>query len=393
MKVEIARFEGALDCASRQVSVLRETVAKLVGVPSGPSVAMGLSGGYDSRLLLLLVRDAGAPIITHTHFKPAPDPDPVLAHRVAEAAGVPLIMPRTPLAEEMDEGELAGTVKRAMLFFDGRTHSQMGLLRKEYTPWYRREVYRDAETVLGGVGGEIYRNYDGSSGGTMRGDVWVGYYLVGYPVLSALQDDETRRLLLQTIRAKVANRLRENPLSRVCQLSRRRFYEEIWLADWHGLRNSVENQFSYYFSPFAHPPIMAAARSALAFLGAGGEFEASMIRHLDPEIAKLASSYGYGFDRIPFGEQLKLRVWAKIPAGLKLSAGLIRAGRRKGGGKELHRWETHYGFIGRALNNLRGMGLPLNLEQYANNRTRLMLLLSVAFTVTALDRGPDPSGW
>jgi len=393
MKLKSPRCLDVRECVSRQVSLLREAVAKLVGPGPGLPVAMGLSGGYDSRLLLLLAREAGASLVAHTHFKPAPDPDPVIACRVAKAAGVPLIMPRTPRPEEMDEGELARTVSQALLFFDGRSHSQMELLRQEYTPWYRRQVYGDAQTVLGGVGGEIYRNHDGSSSGGIRWNAWLGYHVVGYPVLSALRDGETRRRLLDAVHARVADRLRVDGSGRLSRLDRRRFYEEVWLADWHGLRNSVENQFAHYYSPFAHPPVMCASRSALGLLGSGGAFEAAMIRQLDREIAKIQSSYGYGFDRVPVGQRVRSQLWASLPTGLKLSAGMFRARRDGKKGNRLRWWETHYGFVGKAMRILKAMELPLDYGRYASNRTRLMLLLSVAFTVTALRQGPVPNRW
>ena len=100
----------------------------------------------------------------------------------------------------------------------------------------------------------------------------------------------------------------------------KRWWNEVWIPFGPGIRNNAENQLSLFFSPFADPLLSLPAYGNISHLGPSVRFEAEMIRRIAPDLARIHSSYGYSFDRIPATD----RWFSYVRYGLKRPQTILR---------------------------------------------------------------------
>jgi hypothetical protein len=116
----------------------------------GPEAWVDLTGGYDTRLLALLLREAGAGIHTNTRYAVEADEDPRIAQQVAEEAGFPWTGFRQP-----DEWPtvLPSMLSTALVRGDGN----LEVLQLARVMWAHDQLRRSSGRLLSGGGGEHYQ--------------------------------------------------------------------------------------------------------------------------------------------------------------------------------------------------------------------------------------------
>ncbi len=371
------RSRNRSEHASMQLKTLRQHMVDILPACMDDGVDMGISGGFDSRLLLLLCREADIPVTLHTLVKSTKDIDFMTARQVASAAGMPLneiSMSADDLPSE------ASIVAQNLAYYDGRPARMMSLFKYDYNPDYRGSLLQDRHLSLSGVGGEIYRNHFHTQPlGSDRLADWIGYNFVDFMTLSCITDDAARRTLLRQLEEQVAARMAMPGLRRVDLATVKRIYGELWLPDWHGTRNSVENQLTGYHSPFAEASVYRNSLQSVNVLGVDGELEAEMIRQLDPDIAQIPSSYGHGLDRIPLSIKLRSGLRAWMPNGIKLAIGRASYSNRKPQAPALTQLEANC--LARVKQECTWMDLDRMVALSAERRT---LVLSIGAVLNRL---------
>jgi hypothetical protein len=324
---------GRSDHAAWQLHVLGDWFADLAPHARECGVDVGISGGYDSRLLTLLLRRADIPFTLHTLVKERNNLDFRSAQALAQALGSPLTE-RDPTKGPRVRDDRQRTLDTWRLY-DGRPAAMMDVSSPNYHPAYRAELLEDRRLAISGVGGEIYRNYNHSRPwGRGRLQNWVACHVFDPVRDGGIQDRHTADGVLDDLAQALATRLGLKDAGMADFDLARRYYSDVWLPDWHGQRNSAENRVAGYLSPFADRLLVEAAWRSRSHLGVGGAFEAEMLRQLDPAVAALPSSYGHGLDRLPpraFGEaalrcalpdswRLRLARWKRRPGSPAASA-------------------------------------------------------------------------
>ena len=152
----------------------------------------------------------------------------------------------------------------------------------------------------------------------------------------------------------------------------RRWYREIWLPFFAGVRLEAENRVGPSVMPFADPQVSAAALEATPYIGSHGDFEAEMIRRLDARIAALPSSYGPGFSKTPWHRKMRDFAMAMVPIRARLArnnAKLVPKSRRCNliPPRFRERFKA-------PLDHLKSLGLPIDVdflltEEVARDRT------------------------
>ena len=373
-------------CLEAQLHGLRRYFRCIQPVVRDCGVHIGLSGGYDSRLLLGLARELGVKPSAHSHFKNPPDGDLAVARRLARVESLELASPEHPPPEEMGSREFESILKSAFLFFDGRANLMMEYLKPEYTPEYRRQVFGESGLILSGVGGEIYRNHYGYlpvSSAPMK--MWLRQFVIGNHVIMAMRSNEAVSAVVKRLAGCVAERLSCSEDSDVNLRLSRRIYGNLWMPTWHGLRNSVENQASLFLSPFAERSTVERADAATKFLGPDGAFEAAMIRISAPDLASLPSGSGHSFDRIPLSAALAGWGRAVLPLALRSSLArfMVSTGRGKRGYSSTGLLVRHP-ILQESLHFLESLRLPIDWERYMSVRTYAVLALSMGFSLMSL---------
>ncbi len=375
-------FHAAVDSQIVQLDRYMEKIKPFAESCHGSD--LGISGGFDSRLLLGLTCRNQIPVSGFSHLKKSPDPDPLIARDLADRKGIPFRIIETRFPEELSESELFDRMKRAFFYFDGRVHESMEYLREEYTGDYRLQILDDHSLGLSGVGGEIYRNYK-QFNPLFRGvEDWLICYAFGYHRYFSILSESAGNELLEMLSEHVSAYVRAGRTDMHGHAYFQKYLTEIWMPDWHGLRNSVENQSGYYLSPFTQRQITLAANKIYPWIGSGGAFQAAMIHRVDPALSSLRTSYGYQLDKIPLSIRLKQQMKMHISPRQKIRIQKWKYRRKSNFPPENYPLVKAHPFLLDYVNFMKKMELPIDWNFYICNRDSLKQVISLGFSLSAI---------
>ena len=367
-------FRSASACIDYQLEVLRTHILEIADSTSNCAISMGLSGGYDSRLMLLLALDAGIPLLPFTFTSPNHRKESGIAEELAKRAGLDLRQIPLRSTAELDDVSLETNIDDAIPYFDGRTNETMGTFGDVHTARTQRECVGDAVLNLNGLGGELYRNRERLPPYSFSFKDWLWQYVIGPKGRGAFLSARGRVTFEDRLASKYGELLGMGTLRRLDRRSARRWYRNVWLPCFAGPRLSAENRVSRSLMPFGDGRVSAAALAATPYIGAHGEFEAALIRRLDEKIAALPSSYGPGFSRGPLKRRLLELAMALVPLQARLARLRVLARLRRTGPDDIGRWRKRFR---EPLRSLNAMKLPLSIDfllrdQVSRDRTLYM---------------------
>jgi hypothetical protein len=349
-------FRQAID---EQLDVLSVHVKSLKNLADECGADLGLTGGYDSRLLLLLIREHFSRYSCHSHWGERPNTELECAEAVAAAAGCRhVVVPMTP-TRRMTEEQLRQTMGDAMDFYDGLARKSCPWIEQLTTRSYRSAVLGANRLGLSGVGGEQYRNSDRLLRWRRPTDEWLKYrFLPGEGGdCFASSRDEVR--FLERLAQKMALHLGSGRDKHMTRLDVRRFSSELYARSQIGARNNAENQISFFLSPYLEPSVAQIAYRDIPWLGAGYNFEAEMIRRLDPDIAAIPSDYGWDFlGPEPWRNQAAAYVKEFVP----FSGPLLRARKPRTRGSSFDELRTRSHLVRECISSVSALRLPLRLD-------------------------------
>lgn len=348
------------DAVTAQIEHLRSYFRRLVTIASEQGTTLGISGGFDSRLLLALVRGAGIRIETHAYLSAAHDSEVEIARELVNLHSIPLRTIRVRTCDEKMEHEFARSLSDALYFFDGRTNMTMGSFNDVHTRALRVAALDGCGLSLNGLGGELYRNREHLRPGRFDFREWLQYYVLD-PGTAVACKTRDRNSIIEYVVAKYEKILGcKNLFDRMWA---RRYYREIWLPYFAGVKHASESQLCHHLIPFAESSISSFALCATPRLGIAGRFEASMIQRLDPALSRVNSSYGYSFDDIPFSTYVRAWLKALIPLQTRNLIGRTHA--RAQSYPPLSHEPLE---IQRSVRDLKQLELPISIEQLLRDR-------------------------
>jgi len=314
-----------LDALDFYFSSLKALVSEAGGME------VGLSGGYDSRLLILLARRHFGRVTAHTHFHRKTTVDETVAQKVAAALDIPL--KRCEAAKqpsEMSQEEFEANLANAAPFSDMRVVHDYSWLNFFRTRSYREIVLQDGRFAMNGLAGELYRNHDNHLQRICDSREWVKGRVMGPGVFSSVLPRTMDASLDHTL-AKASKVLGEPVQNRITHRQTRRYFGEIFSVYGAAVRLNTDNQLAYSLSPFMDYPLRVASYRALPYLGLAGRFEAEMIRRLNPSVAAIASSYGRAFDSAePVSRRIKYAARGLLPYRWQNALTTVRMHQRVG---------------------------------------------------------------
>ena len=273
---------------------------------------IGLSGGYDSRLVLAcLFRFNKGRIHLHSHATENDHRKELsIAEQMAEYVGVPchsVATKKLKHCENVDE-----ILRKSVLYFDGRSSFSIGGCGEVYTALYRKESTECTPFTLTGVGGELFRNIFDIGFGHIRFDRFMEHKLFSQSFRKAIPENiyyKTRDDIIQ----RTMQRLQIDQKVRQPRSIAHRYYCEIMMPDGQGAALDAYNQVSCCVAPFLEPRIIAKGYEAIPFHCSGGEFEGKLINHIDPGLAAITSTYGYPIGERPLRAKVKERLRTLVP--------------------------------------------------------------------------------
>jgi hypothetical protein len=331
---------GFMSCVESQLSVLRDYFKKVAPLATRYGADVGLSGGYDSRLLLLLLRDAGLQVSAHTHLtEDVHEQERRIAKRIAQATATELRTVKTRKLELHDEEALARIVRDGLYYYDARSGDNSGAFAETYTRRYKITTLGGQCLRFNGEGGELYRNYYHTALARVDYGQWMKNHIY-YPFLDdTIKDRRLRLELHRYVVAKQSARLGVDLSGSVDRLTTRRYYGEIHLPDAEGALANADNQVAFFLMPFAEAAIVERAYQATPHIGVSARLQATMIAELDREVASITSHYGFPFTKEPLVHWMSSAVKGYVPDRIWNARRRLRVRYRDLGRRDLEAYE------------------------------------------------------
>jgi hypothetical protein len=290
--IKPTQFDNRKKGISASIEMLENTLKpKILSMQTN---LLGLSSGYDSRLLLSVLKDGLSDRVDFFSFYKPNDNDLIISKEIGRKLNKEIkILVKEPEDYKQNHEQI---YHKAFLFFDGQIIDMIHYSKPDYTREFRNELIGDHELHLSGVGGEIFRNYSHDHLFMVKTEDWINsQFLKG----NREKRSEIFHLSVKNTASKI-NELINIGNGEISYIQRKQFYGNITLRDWHGVRNTTENQYSNYYSPFTDTDLITLSYKTIKFQGFGGRFEADMIRNSSLELAKIKSDYGHNFNFIPY---------------------------------------------------------------------------------------------
>jgi asparagine synthase (glutamine-hydrolysing) len=280
---------------------------------SGGVIGTALSGGYDTRLMLAILRSLGHTpyMYVYGHLNSS---DVNIATMISRGEHLPL--------EHIDKSEFkpqtsdsfASCIEQQIYFFDGI--KPLGIVDDGSDLTSRFDRANKANLQLNGAGGEIYREIWNLSDRNIN--------LLDF--IKMRFDRGTYEFCHSPFDTHVFFETLSQKIQHILQIDRswltRREAEILFpfLRNYFAsANNAANNQISYSLIPFMEPKFIFPSLDIPIKYKYCGEFQAKLIKLLDPDLAKYPSSYGINFfDPIPFQYKLLRSIERNIPLKLRL---------------------------------------------------------------------------
>jgi hypothetical protein len=260
----------------------------------GDRVTCALSGGYDSRLILAMLRRHGISPRVYVYGPPG-DKDVCLARAIAEGEGFALEIVDKDKQLAFGPSEFGAVASDNFLASDGYTWS--GIFTNGAERAQRASRVGGNALALNGGGGEIWRNFFYLLDRTYspREILWSFYSQFDPETCTPSFDEEAYfRTLEEKLVALIGYPHPALPRPLVEWL-----YHHFRCRSWDGRINNINNTYGYVALPFLERPLTEHASVIPIGWKNHGAYEAELIRRADPRLASYPSGYGHDFSGPP----------------------------------------------------------------------------------------------
>lgn len=367
-----------------QIEGLRTYIRTMQSVFNHYGVLSGLSGGLDSRLLYLVLKESVHNYQIFSTYRDRPSREYLYAEILAKEADDILISPRHTCPEKMEQDELLAHLHENFYFNDGLIRTHQLWLEEIKGRRYLERLYGPNRIAFSGVGGEQYRNGQSLIRESYCFESWVRYELVHRISGDSIVNRDVRHMFLSRLKGKIAILLRLEEKTQFINIMQiRKYYNEIWNPANRTVRNNVENQMIYFLSPFTDFHISRCAYAAIPYLGYGPEFEQEMIRRIAPNLACCRTAYGFApADRTP--SRFRYIAYLKKTIGLSAYNRLYWI-RKKRDGTHLNNLISRHPVIGKHLEAFKNLEFQLKISDLSGNDFLSPLLVELGFFLTEMD--------
>lgn len=309
---EIKLHDKGIDASlNKQIELLEDHFAKLSALNSEYTGELGLSDGYDSRIVLALSKLLSKPLSLHTHQsteQKCHSTAKSIVKQLASKTGrnLTIIPTRHILFHEPEEMERI--LDGCLYFFDARCSHNMGAFSETYTKAYRERILAGGQRfTLNGLGGEVFRNYyENNRLWPVNTRHWINNFICYCFAEEVIGDDEFFQEMHGHRLDKIRSRIDMPCEKRVDLLWIRRYYSEVRMPDCDSNNSDAQNQLSFYHMPFIQPKITYEGINAHRYIGLAGTYQMAMLRKISPELSEYPTHYGYcPAHKIPLNYRLR----------------------------------------------------------------------------------------
>ena len=313
---KIGTFKSFGDAVDHLYEILNNYLIEIKALAEEFQMDLGLSGGYDSRLLLALSIDNRLHLKAHTHFEKGmhdTEGDVGIARELTRLTNIDLTEVQTRPIMDIPEDEVEDILTDGLYYFDGRNSHNMGAFSESYTRKYKIRTLEDYRLSLNGLGGEIFRNYYFSNKKRVNTKSWMDFHIYYPNAWFALNSPSLAHSVKKRKLNKISIFLGNSIFKTISFADIRRYYSEIRMPECDGINNNAHNQLVFYLTPFIENSIIQEAYKVAPFIGLTGRFEAGLIKKADSALASVRSRYGFAFSNIPFTHTLYGFLKSTIP--------------------------------------------------------------------------------
>lgn len=286
-------FDEAVDHANEQLSKYFQSVAE---ISNEFGAHIGLTGGFDSRLLLIHAKRHLRRLLTNSFWREN-SLEYKIAKLVAKASKQDFFsFEEKPFMEPGKEEML----QKSYYFFDGQIRSQ-NIWEEEFNlSDYALQIASDHFVGFHGLGGEQYRNSDRFPS-NMSTRCFIEFEWMFRQCGNVFKAKKIRKEVYEKIQSKI-KRLVKLDDRKLGLLEMKIIQNEIWNTSNRAARVNVLNQQQFYFAPFSEFQLSRAAYNYVPYLGKSYRFQMEMMRRLDSELSSVNTNYGFNIQQ---GEPLK----------------------------------------------------------------------------------------
>ncbi len=299
-------------CLKRRTENIKKYMHNIKKLSEEFAPELGLSGGYDSRLIFAAARAVWPfKMDIHTHSTEGVnihDIEKEIVKEMAEKTSTKIQIIPTHNLDYYSEEEIENILKDGYYYFDGRCAYNMGAFSPTYTRQYKVNTVSGHCLTLNGLGGEVYRNYYINIKPFVSVKQWMKANIYPNGLKYVIKRD-TFNKIHKYIYCKMKDRLSFRWGHFVTPFQIKRYYCEMRMPDCNALNCNANNQMVFYLTPFIEKTTITDAYKARRYTGFSGDFQADMIRELDSQLASFISHYGYPFDK---KEPIKRKIYTLI---------------------------------------------------------------------------------
>jgi asparagine synthetase B (glutamine-hydrolysing) len=350
------------EAVEAQLGELRAYFRRVRHVIQGRQAHIGLSSGYDSRLLLLLAKEAGYRLCAFTFSSEVHKAERGIAEMVAAEVGVPLRQVSVRRWETLRGEDLESNIKDAIYYFDGRTNQTMGSFNDVHTRAARLRALDAGGVGLTGLCGELLRNRDHLRPGRLAAERWFEYFVLSPQSVAAFRTKRVGDAFTARILAKYGVLSGRSSWDNFSRRDVRQIFERVWNPYFAGVRLAAESLVTESLMPFSDRRVTRTALGCTRWIGMGGGLEAAMIRSVDARVAGVISGYGHSFERVPTRVRMQDAAVGMIPLSVRSLYGALHV-RRPGEGRAGREHPAlEVAEVKRGLEEIRAMGMPIGLD-------------------------------
>lgn len=275
------------DIINDQIKTLQNYFCDVEKALGEIGVSCGLTGGMDSRLLLLSIhRFAGqVPLSAYTNSRSEYSAQVGIARKLTQRLKVNWNTPQVQLRAKDPVSNL--------YFNDGILRMYQIWIEELKSRNFCENIGGEHKLSMSGVGGEQYRNSEYLHTSQHDFHSWFKLEIVrkysGKVFNSRGEEDD----FISSMKAKVYSKLGIDIDSTWNVFLVKRYFNEIFNPANRLVRNTIENQMGFFLSPFTDYRVAMRAYDCVPYLGNSLEFERQMILRVAKELSDIPLDYGF----------------------------------------------------------------------------------------------------
>lgn len=286
--IDVQPSRRSLDDLVEEQSAQLARLGRVVADAFASNVYCPLSGGYDSRLLLALLRSAGNRPRVYVYGK-GEAPDVRISTEIGTGEGFAVEHVDKQTYSDLSGAEFAEHVERDFNLVDGMSVDG-SVFDNGGNAAARRRLQADATITSSGGGGEIFRNFFrlGDRPFTLR-NVVHAFYRQFDPRTATHSFDSGR------YDAAIEKKMSRALNGADGQIDRRlieQLYPAFRCRANFGREISIVGRYGAYFVPFLEASTVRIALKVPLWAKNNGQFEALLIRRIDPSLARYRTVHG-----------------------------------------------------------------------------------------------------